>query len=106
MSSRNSTDWMWSQACELIEQAERMHRQFFRLISSERAQAVWEPPIDVFEDEREVTIIIALPGVPAGGIEVNDEAGGPGGGAARRAPLCRPGPPGGPPPNLPWPLSA
>ena len=75
MSSPNSTDWMWSQACELIEQAERMHRQFFRLISSERAQAVWEPPIDVFEDEREVTIIIALPGVPAGCIEVNDEAG-------------------------------
>ena len=75
MSSRNSTDWMWSQACELIEQAERMHRQFFRLLSSERAQAVWEPPVDVFEDEREVTIIIALPGVPAGCIEVNDEAG-------------------------------
>ena len=75
MSQRNPTDWMWSQACELIEQAERMHRQFFRLISSERAQAVWEPPVDVFEDEHEVTIIIALPGVPAGCIEVNDEAG-------------------------------
>ena len=75
MSSRNSTDWMWSQACELIEQAERMHRQFFRLLWSERAQAVWEPPVDVFEDEREVTIIIALPGVPPGCIEVNDEAG-------------------------------
>ena len=54
MSQRNPTDWMWAQACELIEQAERMHRQFFRLISSERAQAVWEPPVDVFEDEREV----------------------------------------------------
>ena len=65
MSSRNSTDWMWSQACELIEQAERMHRQFFRLLPSERTQAVWEPPVDVFEDEREVTIIIALPGVPS-----------------------------------------
>jgi predicted component of type VI protein secretion system len=51
MSSRNSTDWMWSQACELIEEAERMHRQFFRLASSERTQAVWEPPVDVFEDE-------------------------------------------------------
>jgi HSP20 family protein len=75
MTSRNPTDWMWSQACELIEQAERMHRQFFRLISSERAQAVWEPPIDVFEDEHEVTIVIALPGVPPGRIEVTDEEG-------------------------------
>src|SRR2546430_8311447 len=102
MSSRNSTDWMWSQACELIEQAERMHRQFFRLLSSERAQAVWEPPVDVFEDEREVTIIIALPGVPAGCIEVNDEAGALVGRAERRASLFRPPPPGGPPPNSPW----
>ena len=75
MSSRNSTDWMWSQACDLIEQAERMHRQFFRLISSQRTQAVWEPPVDVFEDEREVTIVIALPGVPHDRVEVVDEAG-------------------------------
>src|SRR2546430_16506849 len=93
MSSRNSTDWMWSQACELIEQAERMHRQFFRLLPSERTQAVWEPPVDVFEDEREVTIIIALPGVPAGCIEVNDEAGRPGGARRRGGPLCPPPPP-------------
>jgi len=75
MSSRNSTDWMWSQACDLIEQAERMHRQFFRLISSQRTQAVWEPPVDVFEDEHELTIVIALPGVPQGRVEVSDEAG-------------------------------
>ena len=75
MSSRNPTDWMWSQACELIEQAERMHRQFFRLISSERAQAAWEPPADVFEDEHEVTIVIALPGVLPGCVEVSNEAG-------------------------------
>ena len=75
MSSRNSTDWMWSQACELIEQAERMHRQFFRLMSSQRTQAVWEPPADVFEDEHEVTIIVALPGVAQGRIEVIDEEG-------------------------------
>jgi HSP20 family protein len=90
MSSRNSTDWMWSQACELIEQAERMHRQFFRLLSSERAQAVWEPRVDVFEDEREVTIIIALPGVPAGSIEVNDEAGALVVRAERRPPFAGP----------------
>jgi len=66
---------MWSQACELIEQAERMHRQFFRLISSERAQAAWEPPVDVFEDEHEITIVIALPGVRPGCVEVIDEPG-------------------------------
>jgi HSP20 family protein len=75
MSSRNPTDWMWAQACELIEQAERMHRQFFRLASSERTQAVWEPPVDVFEDELEVIVVVALPGVPADRIQVTTESG-------------------------------
>ena len=75
MASRNPTDWMWAQACELIEQAERMHRQFFRLTASERAQASWEPPADVFEDEHEIVIIVALPGVPAERVEVTSESG-------------------------------
>src|SRR5437764_1388101 len=75
MSSRNPTDWMWAQACDLIEQAERMHRQFFRLATTERAAAVWEPPVDVFEDEREVFVIIALPGVTEERIEVTNESG-------------------------------
>lgn len=75
MSSRNPTDWMWAQACELMEQAERMHRQFFRLAASERAQAVWEPPVDIFEDASEVVIVVALPGVPSERIEVATEPG-------------------------------
>lgn len=75
MSSHNSTDWMWAQACALIDEAERMHRQFFRLGTSERMRAVWEPPVDVFEDGNEVVVVIALPGVPADAAEVTIEAG-------------------------------
>jgi HSP20 family molecular chaperone IbpA len=66
---------MWAQACELLEQAERMHRQFFHLTASTQARAVWEPPADVFEDEREVIIVVALPGVPEDRIEVTSEQG-------------------------------
>ena len=75
MSSRNPTSWMWAQACELLDEAERMHRQFFRLATSGRMQAVWEPPIDVFEDEREIIVVVALPGVPIEGIEITYESG-------------------------------
>jgi HSP20 family protein len=75
MSSRYPTDWMWAQACELLEQAERMHRQFFHLTTSSQAQALWEPPADVFEDENEIVIVLALPGVPAERIEVTFEPG-------------------------------
>jgi len=66
---------MWAQACALIDEAERMHRQFFRLGVSERTQAVWEPPVDVFEDDTEVVVVIALPGVAADAVEITMEAG-------------------------------
>ena len=75
MSQRFPTDWMWAQACEMIDEAERMHRQFFRLAASGRSRVTWEPPVDVFEDGVEVVVLVALPGVPAHGIEVTTDAG-------------------------------
>jgi len=75
MSQRNPADWMWSQAIELLEQAERMHRQFFRLATSSRARPTWEPPADVFEDEDGIVIMVALPGVPPDRVEVTHEPG-------------------------------
>ena len=60
---------MWSQAVELIAEADRLHRQFFRLAAVETAPA-WEPPIDVFEDEREIVVVVAMPGVAAERIHV------------------------------------
>jgi HSP20 family protein len=68
-------DWMWAQAGDFVAQAERLHRQFFRLASSAHAQVVWEPPTDVFEDEHEVVIVVALPGVAAECVEVRSEPG-------------------------------
>jgi HSP20 family protein len=75
MSPRNPSDWMWAQAVEMVDEAERLHRQFFRLTVSQRPQAVWAPPVDVFEDESEVVIVVALPGVPPDRVEVTMEGG-------------------------------
>jgi HSP20 family molecular chaperone IbpA len=75
MPSRNPSDWMWSQALELLEQAERMHRQFFRLTASSLGHPTWEPPVDVFEDDDGIVIVVALPGVPADRVEVAQEPG-------------------------------
>lgn len=71
MAFRDPTASMWAEACQLIEQAERLQRQFFRF---GHAEATWEPPVDVFENEREVTVIIALPGVPPERVEANCDA--------------------------------
>ena len=70
MSSRHPNDWMWAEACEMLDRAERLHRQFFRIAPSATPKPIWEPPIDVVETEAEVAIIVALPGVEPGQIEV------------------------------------
>ena len=55
-------DWMWSEACEMLARAERLHREFFRLATAAR-QPAWEPPVDILETEREVLVLVAMPGV-------------------------------------------
>jgi HSP20 family molecular chaperone IbpA len=62
--------WMWSEACVLLERAERMRARFFEPDLSGRAGAAWEAPVDLFETEREIWIIVALPGVAPGDMEV------------------------------------
>jgi HSP20 family molecular chaperone IbpA len=66
---------MWAEACELLDQAERLHRRFFRLNATGATQAAWEPPVDIFEDEREVIVVAAMPGVTAERVRVLQEAG-------------------------------
>ena len=56
-------DWMWSEACEMLARAERMHRELFRPAASQAQQPVWEPPVDILETERELLVLVALPGV-------------------------------------------
>jgi HSP20 family protein len=65
MTARDSRDWMWNEACALMERAARMQRQFFQpaLSSASSSSPGWEPPIDVFETDLAVDIIAALPGV-------------------------------------------
>jgi HSP20 family protein len=58
-------DWMWSEACEMLARAERMHRELFRPAGSEARLPAWEPPVDILETEYEVLALVALPGVDA-----------------------------------------
>jgi HSP20 family molecular chaperone IbpA len=58
-------DWMWSEACEMLARAERMHRELFRPAGTQARQPAWEPPVDILETEFEVLALIALPGVDA-----------------------------------------
>ena len=70
MQKRDPTAWMWTEACQMIEQAERMHREFFRPSAPRGTRTAWEPPVNVFEDDERYVIIVALPGVSPGCVEV------------------------------------
>jgi HSP20 family protein len=58
-------DWMWSEACEMLARAERMHRELFRPAGAAKQAPGWEPPVDILETELEVLVLVALPGVDA-----------------------------------------
>jgi HSP20 family protein len=64
---------MWAEACSMIERAEQMHRQFFQPGFAGAPRASWEPPVDVFEGERDLLIVIALPGVESQDVEIFSE---------------------------------
>ena len=74
MAGSEAESWMWSEACEMLARAERLHRQFFQL-SRPRRVPVWEPPVDVLETEREALIFVALPGVDHENAQIAIEGG-------------------------------
>lgn len=61
--------WMWSEACEMLARAERLHNAFFRPAQSASRLPAWEPPVDMLETELEVLVLLALPGVDADRVE-------------------------------------
>jgi len=66
---------MWGEALSLLEQAERLHRQFFRVAGAESAHA-WEPPVDIVESGELLRVHVALPGVSPESITILLEPGG------------------------------
>ena len=62
--------WMWAEACALIERAEQLQHNFYRPGSLGAHGTGWEPPVDIFETDRELWIVVALPGVEHGDLDV------------------------------------
>jgi HSP20 family molecular chaperone IbpA len=74
-------DWdiiIWRRANDLLQQAERIHRNYLRAaagadIRPSRRAPTWEPPINVVETDESLWVISAVPGVAADSMEVHLE---------------------------------
>jgi HSP20 family molecular chaperone IbpA len=64
---------MWMDACDMLSRTERLRRQVFGLCDSAERYACWEPPVDVFESNSELQVVVLLPGVAADNIETSLE---------------------------------
>jgi HSP20 family molecular chaperone IbpA len=56
----------------MLEQADRLQRQFFGRCAVEGdAGASWEPPVDVFEVADGIEVVVALPGVSPEDVQIH-----------------------------------
>ena len=62
MSLRDFEAWMWADACEILDRADRLHRHFFRPTVMNVRRPTWEPPVDIYETRNDFKIVIAMPG--------------------------------------------
>lgn len=62
--------FMWEEACDLIDRAERLQRRFFQRARSPLGRPAWEPPIDIFETPHALAVMVAMPGVSAQQVQV------------------------------------
>jgi HSP20 family protein len=65
----DTSAWMLAEAIELIQSAERLQRQFF-VLGVVATTPHWEPPVDMVINDREIGLIVALPGVTPDKLEV------------------------------------
>jgi HSP20 family molecular chaperone IbpA len=77
-----SHDWdflIWQRANDLLQQAERIHRNFLQVAAGAHYRAShgrtpsWEPPVNVVETDESLWVISALPGVAVDRLNVRLE---------------------------------
>jgi HSP20 family protein len=72
MPSRDPRIWMWAEALDMMDKAERMHRQFFQPAATpaQGRRPTWQPPVDLIETADEYLVVVALPGVRPDQVQV------------------------------------
>lgn len=78
----SAQDWdvmVWRRANELLQQAERIHRNFLQIAATSQYRAPhgpapsWQPPVSVVETDENLWVILGLAGVAVDGVDVRLE---------------------------------
>jgi HSP20 family protein len=81
MAERDWDLFIWSRANDLLQQAERIQRNFLQIAAAtqyrslQRRAPSWEPPVNIIETEEGHWVIAAIPGVSSDQVQVRIEAG-------------------------------
>jgi len=62
MRRRNTGFWIWAEALDLLRNAERLQQRFVARETLHRVPC-WEPAVDMYQQNGELTLFVALPGV-------------------------------------------
>lgn len=79
MASRDWDIMIWQQANDLLQQVERIQRNFLQIAAATQYRAsrsrspAWEPPVNVIETDESLWVISAVPGVAADRMKVHLE---------------------------------
>lgn len=69
MRSRDQSFWGWAEALDLLEGGEQLPRRVF-ILESLQSVPCWTPSVDLYEDDDELRVLVALPGVNSRQVEV------------------------------------
>ncbi|MBI2089991.1 MAG: Hsp20/alpha crystallin family protein [Deltaproteobacteria bacterium] len=81
MASRPWEAQIWQQASDLIQQAERIQRNFLQIVAGAAYHGAsgrvscWSPPVNVIETDQGLWVLSALPGVQPERMEARLESG-------------------------------
>jgi len=70
MAKSDPDTWMWERARSLLDEADRIQRQFFQLVPPRDRRPCWSPPVDMFESPTDLLIHVALPGVASDDVDL------------------------------------
>lgn len=69
MRSHDQSLWVWAEALDLLRAGEQLQRRFFTLAGLQSVTC-WVPAVDVYGEGDELKVVVALPGVDSGHLEV------------------------------------